>query len=647
MLESVSEGLAARCERCPCHERFSIDRRADAPSYRRVLASHFGVGVIACPMSGKRAPELAVDGLDGYLGVLWNRRFSELLCAQHGQLPLSPAESADIASDLEAGRANLHLQLATKLDYWSRLPWYLAGLAHCDEARARQCAVHALHMFSLDPRREAHHRLTWQLLANGSPLRVAIDKFAEGEQRASIPVCLLRVVAAFRFVPIVETTIEGKHARLSLESTRHLGPARVSLSNRLRLIERILADSPESSSSFVRCFDTTRRLRSIPALLGFSDHPALAPAEGQKRLPLNVLAKRLAEIIYRCDLDSLFRTMHSQQRSHLHQQRIDAQAQARLRLQHIPPAGALAEETVRRDCLMNHFRARADPAKIYSLPLSAATLQPLGSYLAGASSIPSCKRQCVVQPDDLMPDVHEEAVAVAEPPADGPPGVPELMYFRIINVSQGSKKFVSIAPGAGRKVQGDAFAVTYHKVMPTLGATFVQSTPSDFHDRVGKDHVALLTALTDLPLLEDSFLAWDRAPGLTYILPSLLDCDAAPLLATLVTSMVNAGAVPGAGIPFSLCVNFLLVPQHSVSRSAPVFCFPRWRIQLCSVCVCVCVCPACMCASTRPQATPVDTEREALQRRLRWTTLIAEGLWRHLHPQVVSSARPRQGHGSA
>ena len=95
--------------------------------------------------------------------------------------------------------------------------------------------------------------------------------------------------------------------------------------------------------------------------------------------------------------------------------------------------------------------------------------------------------------------------------------------------------------------------------MPTLGATFVQSTPSDFHDRVGKDHVALLTALTDLPLLEDSFLAWDRAPGLTYILPSLLDCDSAPLLATLVTSMVNAGAVPGAGIPFSLCVNFLLI----------------------------------------------------------------------------------------
>ena len=48
-------------------------------------------------------------------------------------------------------------------------------------------------------------------------------------------------VARLRFIIVVETSIESKHARVSLARRTHtIGPVKVSLSNRLPLLDTIL-----------------------------------------------------------------------------------------------------------------------------------------------------------------------------------------------------------------------------------------------------------------------------------------------------------------------------------------------------------------------------------------------------------------------
>ena len=246
MLETVPESLAVWCEGCVCHDRF-VRHGDDQPMRQRhsvgkaeAIHAHYGPHRHTCPMAGKRAPELAAGALLQYFTALWSNKVAALLSVNGDATALTPAESTQILEDLDAGRANMHLQLQSKLDFWSRLPWLLAGLAHTDEGKARLCASNALSSFDLDARESAHHRITWALLRPGK-FRAAIDSVVAGAPRFSMPDYVLNVIASFRFIPVVETTIEGKHAKVALESPGFLGAVRVSLSNRFQVVERCLS----------------------------------------------------------------------------------------------------------------------------------------------------------------------------------------------------------------------------------------------------------------------------------------------------------------------------------------------------------------------------------------------------------------------
>lgn len=68
-----------------------------------------------------------------------------------------------------------------------------------------------------------------------------LGKFIDGTPRASLHESVRRQIAAFRFVSCAESTIEGKHAKVALANRSHfVGPERVSLSNRLPMLERWL-----------------------------------------------------------------------------------------------------------------------------------------------------------------------------------------------------------------------------------------------------------------------------------------------------------------------------------------------------------------------------------------------------------------------
>eukprot|EP00974_Lingulodinium_polyedra_P091242 8847906-Lingulodinium_polyedra.AAC.1 len=131
--------------------------------------------------------------------------------------------------------------LKLKLDHWKKLPWLLCGLAHSDESVGRRVGQQALEQFSRDPRAECHHRLTWDLLRPGSGFRVGLDDFLGGSPLNACHRLFQEQVAAFRFVVVVETTAESKHARATAVRRAHaVGPLKVSLANRMPLLERWL-----------------------------------------------------------------------------------------------------------------------------------------------------------------------------------------------------------------------------------------------------------------------------------------------------------------------------------------------------------------------------------------------------------------------
>ena len=484
----------------------------------------------------KKAPELAAGALLQCFTALWSNKVAALLSVNGDATALTPAESTQILEDLDAGRANMHLQLQSKLDFWSRLPWLLAGLAHTDEGKARLCASSALSTFDLDARESAHHRITWALLRPGK-FRAAIGSFVAGAPRFSMPDYVLNVIASFRFIPVVETTIEGKHAKVALESPGFLGAVRVSLSNRFQVVERCLSCSV-TAASFVRCFDQARRVRMLPALLGLASHPSLVPPMGGKRLPRNVFVRNLIAVFYRCDLENMFLPLGDAKREHLRQRGQTERLHRRLTQERHPGRPtAITEDEVSKAALLDHFRAVVCHDVLYSLPMSVASVEGLGTHL----DAPGHKRART----ELLVDVQELQEDNAQ---DFPEPVDEQghVFFRVLQASPGSKKFVPIAPGAGGRMSADSLAVTVHTRETSLGDCVVNCRVSGLQD--SGDPIGLLTGLTGAPAIEQHFIGWHKQPGLLYFIVDAVAGQTArqtTALSDLLTAMVHHRALTG------------------------------------------------------------------------------------------------------
>ena len=167
----------------------------------------------------------------------------------------------------------MRYQLQIQLDYWKRLPWSLAALAHVDEVVARRCARKAIEDFLQAPSRRLHHRITWEWMHEDGLLRADLQAFADGAARFSLSRTFIDAAADFRFVSVVETTLERKHALVRMESQRNLGPVKVSLANRLQMIEDCSKVDPAMFTMFCDLFSRVRTILDIPSILGFADHP--------------------------------------------------------------------------------------------------------------------------------------------------------------------------------------------------------------------------------------------------------------------------------------------------------------------------------------------------------------------------------------
>ena len=262
-------------------------------------------------------------------------------------------------------------------------------------------------------------------------------------------------------VPIVETTIEAKHKAVAMESIRGMGPVRVSLSNRLPLLERHVRDDPRYLLRLVECFEEARHFKQIPMLLGLADHPSL---QHLRRMRSSDLVQVLTRIIYRCDLYDVFHDKAEFARQHEIQQNNANRKAAKLVAKE---KVVVSEGHVWRDAMLQHIRAVFMPDCFYATSRSTMTMERLSHYLGQSETMAAKRRRLaddgagdlVLDVDGLMPDGHADAEAAAALAHD-------RCYFKIRHITPGDRKVARVAVGAGRSLQSTQFAITMHECFP-------------------------------------------------------------------------------------------------------------------------------------------------------------------------------------
>ena len=418
-LFNVVENLSSWFEGCACHEQHVKVRNRRAHS--RKEGAQLGLQV-SCPMMGKRAPQLASGCLQDTFEELSSLHKASLLKRMSSR-SLSPQEEALVMQDFEAGRNYISLGLQVKFDFWGKLPWRLAALAHEDVGVARAAACDMLlkrdGLDVADPSL-VHHPVTLRFLHDSSPLRGMLQSFSEGGPMSDV---LRTEVSKLAFMPVVERSIEAKHSLISRRVQKHWRSGRiVSLTLRVPDIKAEMARDAAFFQELTQAFALSRDPVKAAQQLGVHEHPALVSAcfaHTHKASRVGILNR----IVYRCDLESKFEA-HSQARAEHEQVGGKRVRLAQKALQAAKPKPAPKPfpkqrprmqtadegyEAMLRLAIQDHFVRVASGAissQVYSLDLapnedgSLPSLIPLGAVLerevvvAGLSAVPGAQARC-------------------------------------------------------------------------------------------------------------------------------------------------------------------------------------------------------------------------------------------------------------
>ena len=192
-LFQVVDAISEWAQACACHWQRRVER---------VLSQ-------ACPLRGRRAPELACGEISSFLDELKNE-FS-------GAWLASPQCTADWSQALQ----RMQFLLELKFGFWTTLPHALAGLCHPCDDKARLCARNVLAQWQClkESGSECLHASRFSLcrkLLDAGELRELTLRFMRGElSRTDADMAEWRkALAPVSFIPIVERSVEGRHAQI-------------------------------------------------------------------------------------------------------------------------------------------------------------------------------------------------------------------------------------------------------------------------------------------------------------------------------------------------------------------------------------------------------------------------------------------------
>ena len=263
-----------------------------------------------------------------------------------------------------------------------------------------------------------------------APFSQALDRFIdEGVPRAECGAAFLLEIAKFKFMPVVETTIEEKHSRVAISAGKHsIGPVQVSLANRLPLLERSLAQSPSSLTTLLDSLGHTRALSKIPALFDFEAHPSLKPfrtargythGSGESK---GDIMPTLVEIVYHCDIEGGYHSLSKQSKHH---DRASARKAGEIR-KLTAIEGTLGVQGVMRNAIRDHFKQTCAENLFYSLSDAAAPhLETFDDFMESdgiAAKASSAKRKR----DDVALCAIEDDISVPGEPRTAPSHTPVI-----------------------------------------------------------------------------------------------------------------------------------------------------------------------------------------------------------------------------
>ena len=484
-LEQVPERLASWAEDCYCHER--VCEHLSQHKRHEVLKPHYET-ICVCPMAGKRAPELAAGHIQNVFRDICEKSLTELLF--DSPLPLGPENQQHIVSELQRAQNHVQLLLSTKLQHWQRMPWLACGLAHHDEATARRVAQQILACFEECSDAELHHRVTQQFLT--APLYPELQRFAEGTAFEETSLAFQTAVIRLHFIPVVETTVEAKHAvstRLHKRDT-HTGPVMVSLHNRMTILEHRLENEPGFLGRLATQVTTARRLGALPLKLGLHRHPLIVDVENirGRHAVSAYLQKPLTAVIYRTDLESQYKPLNQARKqnesSRKHHQDVMQKA---LRDHNVGSRTLALRDQARHGLILDHFRAVAKSsdgqAMVFSLPSSSeASIQRLSDFFAR----PEIKQTS--QNAGVLEDCAEDLDAAGSVPGSSP------VFFTVTKTKPSANHHLYVRPGAGASLKSRHVAVALRSSVPlSAGPTQYSVTCQDVRDNGCSDNLALLS----------------------------------------------------------------------------------------------------------------------------------------------------------
>ena len=190
-----------------------------------------------------------------------------------------------------------------------------------------------------------------------------MDLFVRGMSRSQLKQPVLMQLAIWRFMPCVETTIEEKHARVTIAKKAHnIGATRVSNSNRLPLLQRLLLRGHVAAKDLLECFSVARSLPRAVKALGLSEHPEL-----QEKMKPAKLQPVLRSVLYRTDLVSMYHDTTAAGKTHMKRKRAaQTRRDALANKKRGPRVGDMEE--LERNLMMQHFRSISSPTVVYTMP---------------------------------------------------------------------------------------------------------------------------------------------------------------------------------------------------------------------------------------------------------------------------------------
>ena len=537
-LETFPEMLAGWAEDCPCHGGVT----SESSQYQRskLMQSHYE-GFSVCPLSGKRAPELA----SGKIAEVYDAVCRQALVSVLTEAPLE--EQARVISDFGHARDHIKVLLMSKLDHWTRLPWSLCGLAAYDAETVRRNAQGIITALEESPDVDLHHRLTCKFMSG--QLLEDLRRLAEGAGMQDLSREFRLAVAPLRFVPVVETTIESKHAvttRLHRRDT-NAGPVMVSLRNRMSIIERRIRHetgrdgTPSFFCRLAQQLSIARRLSTAPSRLGLQRHPLLVRLENvQGKRARAFLQKPLTSVLYRTDVEAQFQPMDAARKDHEDYHRRNKQVvQGKLESGFVgqsggrPRARAGPYERLRGGMILEHFRvvgsSREDGrATLFSLPAgSSGVVQSVSSFFAGSLDAATAERRLRAVDAEPLDADHGEAPELEVPP----------LFFSVVKSRPSANKRMFVNPGAGRSLESHHVAVALHRGLPTGSGEF-EVRFQDPGRTLDDDNVAILSSLgSSCDEIEANLKRWSIKEELSYALPGQFSNSSA--VTDMVTAMVK------------------------------------------------------------------------------------------------------------